>query len=187
MQGKRVSQRASAALPFFQQQQQQQLERAGVALTEPAPDGSLVLIEVTRKSAKVFKSVAKGSVADVIEPVDEWRVHETSNREKRSQGQGKHHAEKADPVAEEAYLVNFYMKELSDVIAAADSVLLVGHGNAKSNIAEVLAAALCERQPSLTDKIEDVLRVDGKHITQNQLLKLGRRHLLHEDDPRRET
>lgn len=26
----------------------------------------------------------------------------------------------------------------------------VGHGNAKSNIAEVLAAALCERQPSLT-------------------------------------
>lgn len=35
------------------------------------------------------------SVADVIEPVDEWRVHETSNREKRSQGQGKHHSEKA--------------------------------------------------------------------------------------------
>lgn len=26
----------------------------------------------------------------------------------------------------------------------------VGHGNAKSNIAEVLAAAFCERQPDLT-------------------------------------
>lgn len=40
---------------------------------------------------------------------------------------------------------------------------------------------------ALQDKIEDVLRVDGKHITQNQLLKLGRRHLLHADDPRRAT
>lgn len=34
------------------------------------------------------------SAPQVIEPVDEWRVHETGNREKRSQGQGKHHAEK---------------------------------------------------------------------------------------------
>lgn len=34
-------------------------------------------------------------------------------------------------------------------------------------------------------KIADVLRLDGKHITENQLLKLGRRHLLHTDDPRR--
>ncbi|CAM9199044.1 unnamed protein product [Ectocarpus fasciculatus] len=79
------------------------------------------------------------------------------------------------------------MEELSAVIEEADSVLLVGHGNAKSNIAEVLASALCERQPALTDKIEDVLRVDGKHITQNQLLKLGRRHLTHTEDPRRPT
>eukprot|EP00752_Nemacystus_decipiens_P011949 g10595.t1 len=179
-----VPRSASAVLPLFQQQQQ---EQSGVARTDPVPDGSLVLIEVTRKNAKVFKSVAKGSVAEIIEPVDEWRVHETSNREKRSQGQGKHHSEKADPVAEESYLVNFYMKELAEVIDGADSVLLVGHGNAKSNIAEVLATALCERHPSLTDKIEDVLRVDGKHITQNQLLKLGRRHLLHEEDPRRAT
>ena len=37
---------------------------------------------------------ATNSVAEIIEPVDEWRVHETSNREKRSQGQGKHHSEK---------------------------------------------------------------------------------------------
>lgn len=32
-------------------------------------------------------------------------------------------------------------------------VAQVGHGNAKSNIAEVLAAALCERQPSLTVRV----------------------------------
>ncbi|CAM9220107.1 unnamed protein product [Ectocarpus sp. 4 AP-2014] len=182
-----------APVPLRQQQE------AAVVAAETAPEGSLVLIEVTKKHAKVFKSVAKGSVPEVVEPVDEWRVHETSNREKRSQGQGKHHAEKArrggggrpdrgaDPVAEEAYLVKFYMEELSGVIEKADSVLLVGHGNAKSNIAEVLASALCERQPGLTDKIEDVLRVDGKHITQNQLLKLGRRHLTHAEDPRRPT
>lgn len=37
----------------------------------------------------------KKSVAEIVEPVDEWRVHEQSNKEKRSQGQGKHHAEKA--------------------------------------------------------------------------------------------
>lgn len=35
------------------------------------------------------------SAPEIVEPVDEWRVHESSNREKRSQGQGKHHAEKA--------------------------------------------------------------------------------------------
>lgn len=34
------------------------------------------------------------SVPEVVEPVDEWRVHEEGNKEKRSQGQGKHHAEK---------------------------------------------------------------------------------------------
>ncbi|CAM9968498.1 unnamed protein product [Ectocarpus sp. 12 AP-2014] len=72
-----------------------QQEEAAVTAAETAPEGSLVLIEVTKKHAKVFKSVAKGSVPEVVEPVDEWRVHETSNREKRSQGQGKHHAEKA--------------------------------------------------------------------------------------------
>lgn len=146
-----------------------------------------MLIEVTKKHARVFKSVAKGSVAEIVEPVDEWRVHEQSNKEKRSQGQGKHHAEKADPVANSSYLVKFYMEQLSGVIDAADSVLLVGHGNAKSNLAESLAAALCDRQPDLTGKIADVLRLDGKHITENQLLKLGRRHLLHTDDPRRPT
>ncbi|CAM9406781.1 unnamed protein product [Ectocarpus sp. 6 AP-2014] len=174
-----------ALVPLRQQQE------AAVIAAETAPEGSLVLIEVTKKHAKVFKSVAKGSVPEVVEPIDEWRVHETSNREKRSQGQGKHHAEKAREKGggrpEEAYLVKFYMEELSGVIEKADSVLLVGHGNAKSNIAEVLASALCERQPGLTDKIEDVLRVDGKHITQNQLLKLGRRHLTHTEDPRRPT
>lgn len=41
-----------------------------------------------------FFHIRKFSVAEVIEPVDEWRVHESSNREKRSQGQGKHHSEK---------------------------------------------------------------------------------------------
>lgn len=40
---------------------------------------------------------------------------------------------------------------------------------------------------SAQEKIADVLRLDGKHITQNQLLKLGRRHLLHSEDPRRPT
>ncbi|CAM9458671.1 unnamed protein product [Pylaiella littoralis] len=177
-----VARRANAVLPLQQLQGE-----ADVATVETVPEGSLVLIEVTKKSARVFKSIAKGSVPQVVEPVDAWRVHETSNREKRSQGQGKHHAEKPDPVADESFLVKFYMEELSEIIDAADSILLVGHGNAKSNIANVLAAALCERQPSLTDKIADVLRVDGKHITQNQLLKLGRRHLLHADDPRRPT
>ena len=38
--------------------------------------------------------IAKKSVPELVEPVDEWRVHEQSNKEKRSQGQGKHHAEK---------------------------------------------------------------------------------------------
>ena len=37
------------------------------------------------------------------------------------------------------------------------------------------------------EKIADVLRLDGKHMTENQLLKLGRRHLLHAEDPRRPT
>eukprot|EP00904_Undaria_pinnatifida_P013255 jgi/Undpi1/905/HiC_scaffold_10.g04369.m1 len=131
--------------------------------------------------------IAKKSVPELVEPVDEWRVHEQSNKEKRSQGQGKHHAEKADPVASSSYLVKFYMDKLSGVIDAADSVLLVGHGNAKSNLAEGLATALCERQPNRTEKIADVLRLDGKHMTENQLLKLGRRHLLHTEDPRRPT
>lgn len=44
-----------------------------------------------RRHARFY---ATNSVAEIIEPVDEWRVHETSNREKRSQGQGKHHSEK---------------------------------------------------------------------------------------------
>ncbi|CAM9379880.1 unnamed protein product [Laminaria digitata] len=65
----------------------------------------------------------------MVEPVDEWRVHEQSNKEKRSQGQGKHHAEKADPVASSSYLVKFYMEQLSGVIDAADSVLLVRRKN----------------------------------------------------------
>ncbi|CAN0448736.1 unnamed protein product, partial [Ectocarpus sp. 8 AP-2014] len=112
-----------APVPLRQQQE------ATVIAAETAPEGSLVLIEVTKKHAKVFKSVAKGSVPEVVEPVDEWRVHETSNREKRSQGQGKHHAEKAREKGggrpEEAYLVKFYVEELSGVIEKADSVLLV--------------------------------------------------------------
>lgn len=50
-----------------------------------------------------------------------------------------------------------------------------------------LFGVVCLLPVLLQDKIEDVLRVDGKHITQNQLLKLGRRHLTHTEDPRRPT
>lgn len=155
------------------------------ANADEAPEGSLMLIEVTKKHAKVFKSVAKGSVAEMVAPVDEWRLHEAGNAEHRSQGLGKHHAEKVDPLANSRYLIKFYMDELLDDINSADSVLLVGHGHGKANLAEGLAAALYDHQPNLTEKIENVLRLDGKHITQNQLLALGRRHLLHAEDPRR--
>lgn len=41
--------------------------------------------------------------------------------------------------------------------------------------------------PPLQDKIADVLRLDDKHMTENQLLKLGRRHILHTEDPRKPT
>lgn len=36
----------------------------------------------------------KHSVAEMVAPVDEWRLHEAGNAEHRSQGLGKHHAEK---------------------------------------------------------------------------------------------
>ncbi|CAM9272735.1 unnamed protein product [Ascophyllum nodosum] len=163
------------------------LPKQATAEADAAPDGSLVLIDISKKRAKVYKSVAKGSVAEVVEPVDEWRTHEAGNTEKRSQGMGKHHAEKVDPVTDNSYLVKFYLDELSEVVSAADSVLLVGHGRAKANLAEAFAAALCARNPDLTEKIADVLRMDDKHMTENQLLKLGRRHLLHAEDPRKPT
>lgn len=57
---------------------------------------------------RILLHVGTARVADVVTPVDEWRVHEEGNVEHRSQGLGKHHAEKV--TSDRIALLGFWLR-----------------------------------------------------------------------------
>ncbi|NDG75823.1 MAG: hypothetical protein EBX49_10965 [Synechococcaceae bacterium WB8_1B_136] len=112
-----------------------------------------------------------------------WQLEgdQVAQAELRSHGlwgsdQNLSHRHERDIAGQRAPLDHAYLERLSGAIAAADVVLLLGHGHGQSDMRELLLRHLRHRHPQLLERIVGVLGIDDSALTPAQLLALAREH-----------
>lgn len=86
------------------------------------------------------------------------------------------HRHERDLAGQRAPLDHAYLEQLSAAIAAADAVLLLGHGHGQADVRGLLLAHLRRRHPSLLERIVGVVTLDDTALSDAELLALARDH-----------
>jgi len=86
------------------------------------------------------------------------------------------HRHERDIAGQCAPLDHAYLEGLSDAIAQADAVLLLGHGHGESDMRNLLLRHLRHRHPALLQRIVASASVDASACSTAQLLALAREH-----------
>lgn len=86
------------------------------------------------------------------------------------------HRKERDLPGQRAPIDTALLERLCTLIAAADRVLLVGHGTGQSDLRQLLLEHLQRRHPALASRVEAVLTVNDDQLTEARLLALAREH-----------
>ena len=86
------------------------------------------------------------------------------------------HRHERDIAGQRAPLDHAYLEGLSDAIAQADAVLLLGHGHGQADVRQLLVAHLRRHHPLLLQRIVGVVTVDDSALSEAELLALAREH-----------
>jgi len=86
------------------------------------------------------------------------------------------HRHERDIAGQCAPLDHAYLEGLSDAIAQADAVLLLGHGHGQADVRQLLVAHLRRHHPQLLQRIVGVVTVDDSALSEAELLALAREH-----------
>jgi len=149
------------------------LQQAGIGpeageASEAAPRGDQalrLLLQLDHSGARLWRLDAGGVAADRLLPHGVW-----------STGQRLSHRHDRDLAGQRAPIDFAYLEQLSDAMAAADTVLLVGHGHGQSDLRELLLEHLRRHHRGLLDRVELAEGVDDTACTEGQLLALARHH-----------
>ena len=125
--------------------------------------GNFVVVALTQREARVWSAgISPGSKPKVIRSVDD----QADNRHVRpAQSAHLHHRRVDDPE---------HFGDITDAIAAAGSVLLMGHGKGKSSAMACFIDHLERKHPSLAARVDGALDVDLEAMTEGQLLAAAR-------------
>ena len=86
------------------------------------------------------------------------------------------HRHERDLPGQRAPLDHDYLERLSAAIAAAEAVLLLGHGQGQADVRRLLVAHLRRHHPQLLARIVGVVTVDDSALSEAELLALAREH-----------
>lgn len=86
------------------------------------------------------------------------------------------HRHDRDVAGQRAPLDHAYLTRLTEEIAAADAVLLVGHGHGESDLREVLLHHLERHHRDLLERVAGVAGIDDTACTEAELIALARAH-----------
>jgi hypothetical protein len=151
----------------------QLLEGAGVNLQHPLAAGASPRGDVSRRLVLVLEHAAsrafllEGEAVEtaLLRPHGLW-----------GSGENLSHRHDRDIAGQRAPLDHAYLERLSQAIAAADAVLLLGHGHGESNLCGQLVHHLEGHHPELLDRISGSSRLDAGGLGERAILAVARRH-----------
>ena len=142
----------------------------GPASVDPAspaaatPAGTHLLVVIDHHTARVFSAEMRGAEATRIEPYDPFGFrHEL------------HHDEQAGSGKRDVELKSYY-EAVVKTLRGAEQILVFGSGTGESNAAEHLVAEMKHSHPELAKRIIGTVKVDEKHLSDDQLLAKAREH-----------
>ena len=145
------------------------LERAGwspdarVPATAAEPAAAILMVVVDHHGAKIYRIDASGNGGQrEIRPYDPHHfLHHLTHK-----GQSRERGQRAPEDAA-------YYKLIAEALAAADRIIVVGHGTGKSNAAEHLLEYLREHHRDTYQRVVREIALDLSAITLPQLLSLA--------------
>lgn len=144
-------------------------EHPGAAVPQPRGDqGVRLLVRLDHRGADLYRlSGENGEQVEhhLLRPEGTWGTD-----------QNLAHRHDRDLAGQRAPLDHAYLTRLTEEIAAADAVLLVGHGHGESDLREVLLRHLERHHRNLLERVAGVAGVDDTACTEAELIALARAH-----------
>jgi hypothetical protein len=149
------------------------LEQAGITpehpeASEPGPRGDQahrLVVRLDHRGADLWHLVGEAVEQAELEPHGLW-----------GSDQNLSHRHERDIAGQRAPLDHAYLEGLSDAIAQADAVLLLGHGHGQADVRQLLVTHLRRHHPQLLQRIVGVVTVDDSAMSEAELLALAREH-----------
>lgn len=132
--------------------------------TAVAAAGTHLLVVIDHHTARVFSAEMRGAEAHRIEPYDPHGFRHELHHDEEA-GSGKRDAEEPS-----------YYRAVARTLTGAEQVLLFGTGTGESNAAEHLLAVLKKDYPDVAGRVVATVKVDEKHLSDDQLLAKARTH-----------
>lgn len=134
-----------------------------------ASDGACrMVVVIDHHAAHIFRSVDGDRAADetTVEPYDPHHFHRHLVHRKEAHYQG-------DRVPEET---SFYA-EVTEALAPATELVLIGHGTGKSSAVDALLAHLEKHRPDISRRIVATEAADSSALTEPEAEALAKRHM----------
>jgi hypothetical protein len=135
---------------------------------EPGPRGDQarrLVLHLSRRSTDVYLLEGEAVEHGQLKPHGLWGGDQNLS-----------HRHERDLPGQRAPLDHDYLNRITAAIAAADAVLLVGHGTGESDLRQLLVHHLKQQHPELLERLVGVVEVDDSAISEGALLALAREH-----------
>jgi hypothetical protein len=138
------------------------LERSGVAVAAPATVGTLLLVVIDHREARIYSAELHGSVPQKITPYDPHGFgRDLHYKQDDSNGQRKPERK------------SFY-EAVAKTLEGAQQIVLFGTGTGSSSAMEQLLLDLRKHHRDVAERVVRSNAVDEHHLTEDQLLAKAR-------------
>jgi hypothetical protein len=149
------------------------LQQAGISPEhpEPAPPGPRgdqamrLVVRLDHHGASLWRFEGEQMEASVLHPHGLWGGDQNLS-----------HRHERDLAGQRAPLDHDYLERISNAIADADAVLLLGHGQGQADVRRLLVAHIRRHHRQLLERIAGVVTLDDTALSDAQLLALAREH-----------
>jgi len=129
---------------------------------KPELDGTCMLLHLAHQESSLYTVETDGAEVHNLRPYDPWFHRHHLDHRKEASFEGQRAPEQPA-----------YFKELRAASRNADQLLIVGHGDGRTDLRALFLQDLATHDPELLKRVVDVLTVD-EHLTEPQLLALAR-------------
>lgn len=149
------------------------LQEAGVTAEHPEPEAASprgdqshrLVLHLDHHHTDVLQLEGDGVEHAVLKPHGGWAGHESLT-----------HRHDRDEAGQRAPIDTEYLAQIVAAMAAADGVLLLGHGSGESDMRLVLLDYLQQHRPDLLDRIVGIDSLSMAHPSEAQILANAREH-----------
>ena len=149
------------------------LQEAGVTPEHPEPDESAprgdqshrLILHLDHRHTDVFRLEGDEVEHAVLKPHGIWGTDQNLS-----------HRHDRDQAGQRAPIDHEYLTRIATAIAAADVVLLLGHGRGANDMRQLLLQHLERHHRDLLDRIVGIETLDDSGLSDQQLLAIAREH-----------